>query len=102
MTNKETPKPLTPHTLEGPLHYPSPTGAWQVGAVDLGEYLAQFRGQRVRVTVEPLGAAETARVCVGCGTTLDEGTVCERCRAHGAGNRRRWDGEALLGEDEGS
>ena len=31
--------------LEGDLRYPSVTGSWQLGDVDLGEYLDRYRDQ---------------------------------------------------------
>jgi len=38
---------LGAEVLEGPLTYPSPTGSWQLGAVDLGEHLDQYRDERL-------------------------------------------------------
>jgi hypothetical protein len=35
--------------LEGNLRYPSATGGWQLGDVDLGEYLERYRDQRLKV-----------------------------------------------------
>jgi hypothetical protein len=48
--------------VEGDLRYPSVTGSWQLGDVDLGEYLDRYRDQRLMVVFVPLGEAETKPV----------------------------------------
>ena len=43
--------------LEGDLSYPSETSRWQLGDVDLGEYLARYRGKHLVLIIASMGAA---------------------------------------------
>jgi hypothetical protein len=45
--------------LEGALRYPSDTGGWQLGDLDLSEYLDRYRDQRLMM-IAPAGDAELA------------------------------------------
>ena len=40
--------------LEGGLRYPSETGGWQLGDLDLSEYLDRYRDQRLVIVIAPL------------------------------------------------
>lgn len=44
----------------GNLRYPSETGSWQLGEVDLGEYLDRYRDQRMMLVFVPLSETEKA------------------------------------------
>ncbi len=67
--------------LEGNLRFPSRSGSWQLGDVDLGEYLNHYRDQRLMVVLVPLGEAEKATfTCEVCGFVMDELQECPRCK----------------------
>jgi phage FluMu protein Com len=68
--------------LEGRLRFPSRTGGWQLGDVDLGKYLASYRDQRVVIILAPLATEETQPVaCDVCGYVMDEtDDECPRCK----------------------
>jgi hypothetical protein len=67
--------------LEGSLRYPSRTGNWQLGDVDLGEHLGRYRDQRLMVVLAPIGAAEREpATCSVCGYVLEEAQECPRCK----------------------
>jgi hypothetical protein len=67
--------------LRGPLRYPSETGSWQLGDVDLGEHLWQYRDCEVTVIIAATGKAEPERVVCGiCGFVMDEVGDCPRCK----------------------
>jgi hypothetical protein len=44
--------------VEGDLRYPSVTGAWLLGDIDLGEHLDRYRDQHLMLVFVPLGEAE--------------------------------------------
>jgi hypothetical protein len=67
--------------VEGNLRYPSETGSWQLGDVDLGEHLDRYRDQRLMLVFVPLSEAETEPViCSVCGFVMDEVGECPRCK----------------------
>jgi hypothetical protein len=68
--------------LEGNLRYPSRTGGWQLGDVDLGDFLGRYRDQRLMVILVPAGKAETETVrCNVCGYIMTEDDEeCPRCK----------------------
>ena len=67
--------------LRGALRYPSESGGWQLGDLDLSEYLDKYRGQEVVVIIASLGKTEAERVICGiCGFALDRIGECPRCR----------------------
>ena len=70
--------------LRGPLRYPSYSGGWQLGDLDLSEYLAKYRDHEVVVIVASVGKAGQGErekyVCGVCGFALDEVGECPRCR----------------------
>ena len=67
--------------LRGSLRYPSDTGSWQLGDVDLGEHLSRYRDCEVTVIIAATGEAEPERVVCGiCGFLLDEVRECPRCK----------------------
>lgn len=67
--------------IDGTLHYPSDTGGWQIGGIDLEEYLEQFQDQRIVLIVAPLGDNDPhAYRCQVCGTVLSEGGDCPECK----------------------
>jgi hypothetical protein len=41
--------------LQGDLRYPSDTGGWQLGELDLSEYLDRYRNQRPVLLIAPIG-----------------------------------------------
>jgi len=65
--------------VEGDLHYPSVTGSWQLGDVDLGEHLDHYRDQRLMVVFVPLGEVEPV-TCGVCGFVMNEVQECPRCK----------------------
>ena len=67
--------------LEGALRYPSESGSWQLGAVDLGEYLDRYRDQRLVLILVPLGGVEKETFTCGvCGFVMGELQECPRCK----------------------
>jgi phage FluMu protein Com len=67
--------------LRGLLRYPSETGGWQLGDVDLSEHLAQYRDCEIVLVIATTGQAEEERdVCGICGFVLDEVSECPRCK----------------------
>ena len=67
--------------LEGYLRYPSQSGNWQLGELDLGEHLDRYRDQRLMVVLVPLDVAERETVTCGvCGFVMDEVGECPRCK----------------------
>jgi hypothetical protein len=67
--------------IRGPLRYPSETGSWQLGDVDLGEHLWQYRDHKVTLILAVTGEAEPERfVCGICGFVMDELGDCPRCK----------------------
>jgi phage FluMu protein Com len=68
--------------LEGKLRFPSRTGGWQLGDVDLGNYLARYRDQGVVIVLVPLATEETQPVtCDVCGYVMDAtDDECPRCK----------------------
>lgn len=66
--------------LDGTLRYPSETGGWQLGGVDLGEFLEQYRDQQVVLIIAPVGEADPDVILCGiCGFPLSEVGRCPRC-----------------------
>jgi hypothetical protein len=66
--------------VEGNLRYPSQSGSWQLGDMDLSEHLDRYRDQRLMVVFVPLGKAEKEPVICGiCGFVIDEVGECPRC-----------------------
>ncbi len=67
--------------LQGALRYPSETGGWQLGDLDLSEYLAHYRDQRLVLIIAPAGAAEPATYTCGiCGFVMNAAGECPRCK----------------------
>ena len=67
--------------LEGNLRYPSQSGSWQLGDVDLSEYLDRYRDQRLMVVLVPLDMAEEDTVTCGvCGFVINDVGECPRCK----------------------
>jgi hypothetical protein len=65
--------------VEGDLRYQS--GSWQLGDLDLGEYLDRYRDQRLTVILVPLGEVERGTFMCGiCGFVMDELGECPRCK----------------------
>jgi hypothetical protein len=66
--------------LRGALRYPSESGGWQLGELDLSEYLDKYHDQEFMVIIGSLGKAETERVKCGiCGFALNEVGECPLC-----------------------
>ena len=91
--------------IDGALRYPSETGSWQLGGVDLGEFLSQYRDQQVVLIIAPVGPADPDTVLCGiCGFPLSEVGRCPRCllamQDDAAAIRRALDEERLLDEIE--
>ena len=92
--------------LRGALRYPSESGGWQLGDIDLSEYLAKYRDRELVVTVSSIGkAGEVQRekyICGICGFALTELAECPRCKMQieqtAKGLRRRQQREAFLKE----
>jgi len=67
--------------LHGALRYPSESGGWQLGGIDLGEYLEKYRDQDVVMIIASMGKAEAEQVtCDICGFALNEVGECPRCK----------------------
>jgi hypothetical protein len=70
--------------LRGPLRYPSESGSWQLGDVDLGEFLTRYWDHEVVVIVASVGKAGEVEkekyVCGICGFAIDELGECPRCK----------------------
>ena len=67
--------------LRGLLRYPSETGGWQLGDVDLSEHLAQYRDCEIVLVIAAMGRPEEECVVCGiCGFVLDEAGECPRCK----------------------
>jgi hypothetical protein len=99
--------------LRGPLRYPSETGSWQLGDVDLGKYLWQYRDHEVTLILAVTGKVEEQIVCGICGFVMDKVGDCPRCKLLNqaiAGAIKAWQegkeemlrevAEILRGEDE--
>ena len=68
--------------LEGALRYPSETGGWQLGNLDLSEYLDRYRNQRLVIIIAPVGQAQAETYTCGiCGFAYNERGECPRCKA---------------------
>ena len=67
--------------LQGMLRYPSETGSWQLGDIDLGEYLERYRGKRLVLIIAPVGDAPSPTYTCGiCGFVMNEVRECPRCK----------------------
>jgi len=67
--------------LRGALRYPSESGGWQLGDLDLSEHLDKYRDQELMVIIASLGKTETERVICGiCGFALNDVGGCPRCK----------------------
>jgi hypothetical protein len=67
--------------LKGDLAYPSETGSWQLGDINLGEYLARYRGKRLVLIIAPVGDAPSPTyTCSICGFVMNEVRECPRCK----------------------
>ena len=76
--------------LRGLLRYPSETGGWQLGDVDLSEHLAQYRDCEIVLVIAAMGKAEREQVVCGiCGFVLDEAGECPRCKLVNEESARR-------------
>jgi hypothetical protein len=63
------------------LRYPSDMGGWQLGDLDLGEYLDRYRNQRLVLIIAPTGEARPATyICGICGFAYYERGECPRCK----------------------
>jgi len=67
--------------LSGTLRDPSDTGGWQLGDLDLSEYLDRYRDRRLVLIIAPVGHAESATYTCGlCGFVMNEVGECPWCR----------------------
>jgi hypothetical protein len=67
--------------LRGPLRYPSESGGWQLGDLDLSEHLSRCRDCEVTVIIAATGKAEPEQVVCGiCRYVMDEVGDCPRCK----------------------
>ena len=67
--------------LRGALRYPSESGGWQLGDLDLSEYLDKYRDQELTVIIASAGRTKAEQVTCGiCGFALNEVSECPRCR----------------------
>jgi hypothetical protein len=93
--------------LRGALRYPSESGGWQLGDVDLGEHLGKYRDREIIVTIASVGKAERKpHICGICGFVMDEAGECPRCRlaiasdAQALRNRQQREREQLFDDIE--
>ena len=91
--------------LRGALRYPSESGGWQLGDVDLNEYLAKYRDHEVVVIIASEGKAgqvEKAKyVCGICGFAMDELGECPRCKLQNKEIAKGLERRAFLREVDG-
>ena len=67
--------------LTGDLRYPSETGGWQLGELDLSEYLDRYRNQRMVIVIAPVGpAGPQTYTCGICGFIMNAPGECRRCK----------------------
>jgi rubrerythrin len=67
--------------LRGPLRYPSETGGWQLGDLDLSAHLSQYRDHEITVIIAATGKAKSEYfICGICGFVMDEPRECPRCK----------------------
>ena len=70
--------------LRGALCYPSYSGGWQLGNLDLSEHLDRYRDQELVVIIASIGKAgevdKEKYVCGICGFALTELGECPRCK----------------------
>jgi hypothetical protein len=66
--------------LRGPLRYPSETGGWQLGDLDLSAHLSQYRDHEITVIIAATGVADNSVMCGICGLVMDEVQECPRCK----------------------
>jgi hypothetical protein len=67
--------------LRGALRYPSESGGWQLGVVDLGERLDKYRDREVVLIIASAGKASKEKVTCGiCGFALDRAGECPQCK----------------------
>ena len=70
--------------LRGDLRYPSYSGGWQLGDIDLSEHFAKYRDHEIVIVIASVGKAgqvERERyVCGICGFALTELGECPRCK----------------------
>ena len=85
--------------LQGDLRYPSDSDGWQLGDLDLSEYLDQYRDQQLVVIIAPLGKAQDPTYTCGiCGLMMNELGECPRCKLIVEATARdlRREGQALI------
>jgi hypothetical protein len=76
--------------LHGPLRYPSESGGWQLGDLDLSEHLAKYRDCEITLIVAATGEAKDPPIICGiCGFVLAEVGPCPQCRELNAEHARR-------------
>lgn len=81
--------------LQGALRYPSESGGWQLGDLDLSEYLDRYRDQRLVLIIAPVGPAEAATYTCGvCGFVMNEAGECPRCKMRNADAARQANGSS--------
>ena len=83
--------------IEGKLSYPSETGAWQLGEIDIGEYLGKHRGKRLMLIIAPIDEAETF-TCGICGFIMNEAGECPRCKIQNEQDARDWQNRDLFND----
>ncbi len=70
--------------LRGSLRYPNETGGWQLGDLNLSEYLAKFRDLDLVIIIAPIGKAGAEKkkeyTCGICGFVMNEVKECPRCK----------------------
>ena len=66
--------------LRGPLRYPSETGGWQLGGLDLSAHLSQYRDHEITIIIAATGKAEEQIFCGICGAALDRVEECPWCK----------------------
>ena len=67
--------------FRGALRYPSDSGGWQLGDVDLSEHLDKYRDREIVLIIASVGEAGKEQVICGvCGFVLDGVGECPRCK----------------------
>jgi hypothetical protein len=77
----ETAGEVGAEVLTRDLSYPSETGSWQLGDLDLGEHLERYHGKRLVLIIAPVGDAPSPTYTCGiCGFVMNEVGECPRCK----------------------
>ncbi len=84
--------------LTGQLRYPSKTGGWQLGELDLDEYLSQHRDKSVTFIIAVTDKDSETYTCGICGFVMNELGECPRCKLQNIEDAKRLQERGLFDE----